>query len=274
MHRTQPFLTRCFLEGRRSSKIAAVTVSGGDQGGQENLSGDGSTRPSSGCSIMFVETGTGKSFTTTAMMMAAGATGRSRATMAAALELTHQVLGWAAEPRPADVWNAQLANKFEQLAEVREYWRSLAAIKIPDLGVNEVPAPALQRDALWLHDLDHHSSLEWTVYSGSAPSEPWDQGFSPMATVYGAYLGGLSRDLRRILDPLIGPLASQGATIWVILGALLKIIGRLCSSYDVGGPEPDRPPGQRVTSQPHITRGPTSSRAVSVLSVLRRPVFV
>jgi hypothetical protein len=59
----------------------------------------------------------------------------------------------------------------------------------------------------------------------------------------------------------------------LILRRIIKIIGRLCS---IRPDQPDElePPGQLVTAQPHVTRGPTSRRAAMFLSAPRRPVSI
>jgi len=51
--------------------------------------------------------------------------------------------------------------------------------------------------------------------------------------------------------------------------ARAREIGRLLSLVLCEPDEPD-PPGQLVTAQPHVTRGPTPARAVTVLSASRR----
>ena len=58
----------------------------------------------------------------------------------------------------------------------------------------------------------------------------------------------------------------------IMLRRIARAIGRLLSLV-LGEVDAPDPPGQLLTAQPHVTRGPTPVRAVTVLSALRRPAL-
>jgi hypothetical protein len=127
-----------------------------------------------------------------------------------------------------------------------------------------------------LYRLDHRTSFERKLRvdrvrstASVAPSEP----LLELAQMLGRRVTRVDRSMGATLaDRHLEP--QQLVQLFTrVLRRIAKTLGRLLS-LSRGEPVESEPPGQLVTAHPHVTRGPTSSRAAMVLSAPREPMLV